>query len=65
MNIVVHWTGEYKYRINEVLKEMARRCDMLDLRVAREEQEMQLEVVSFLTMVIMNKLYSGGFRISL
>ncbi len=65
MDVVVPWTGEYKYRINEVLKEMARRCDKLDLRVARDEQEMQLEIVAFLTMVVMNKLYSGGFRISL
>lgn len=65
MNVVAPWTGEYKYRINEVLKEMAQRCDKLDLRVARDEQEMQLEIVAFLTMVVMNKLYTGGFRISL
>jgi Putative zinc-binding metallo-peptidase len=65
MTVVVPWTGEFKYRINEVLMEMARRCDRLDLHVAREEQEMQLEIVAFLTMVVMNKLYSGGFRISL
>jgi len=65
LDVVVPWTGEYKYRINEVLKDMARRCDKLGLRVAREEQEMQLEIVAFLTMVVMNKLYSGGFRICL
>ena len=65
IDIVERWTAEYKYRINEVLKEMARRCDKLGLRVAREEQEMKPELVAFLTMVVMHKLYSGGFRINL
>jgi hypothetical protein len=65
IDIVERWTAEYKYRINEVLKEMVQRCDKLDLRVARDDQEMKLEMIAFLTMVVMNKLYSGGFRIHL
>ena len=65
MNVVGRWTGEYNYRINEVLKEMARHCDRLGLRVAHDEQDMQQEIVAFLTMFIMNKLNSDGFRISL
>ena len=65
IDIVERWTAEYKYRINEVLEEMVRRCDKLDLRVARDDQEMKLEMIAFLTMVVMNKLYSGGFRIHL
>ena len=65
IDIVERWTAEYKYRINEVLKEMARRCEKLDLRVTLEEQEMKSEMVAFLTMVVMHKLYSGGFRIYL
>jgi hypothetical protein len=65
INVVERWTAEYKYRINEVLKEMARRCDKLDLRLACEEQEMKRELIAFLTVVVMHKLYSGGFRIYL
>jgi hypothetical protein len=65
IDIVERWTAEYKYRINEVLKEMVQRCDKLDLRVARDDQEMKLEMIAFLTMVVTNKLYSGGFRIHL
>ncbi|MEJ2652201.1 MAG: putative zinc-binding metallopeptidase [Gammaproteobacteria bacterium] len=65
IDVVERWTGEYKYRINEVLKEMVRRCEKLGLRVARDEQEMKPEMVGFLTMVVMHKLYSGGFRINL
>lgn len=65
IGIVERWTAEYRYRINEVLKEMARRCDQLQLRVARDELEMKAEVAAFLTATVMHKLYSGGFRISL
>jgi len=65
LDVVERWTGEYKYRINEALKEMVRLCDKLDLRVTREDQEMKPEMVAFLTMVVMHKLYSGGFSINL
>jgi hypothetical protein len=65
MNVVGRWTGEYKYRINEVLKGMALCCDKLGLRVARDDQDMKQEIVAYLTMVIMNKLNNDGFRISL
>lgn len=65
IDIVERWTAEYKYRLNEVLKEMARRCDQLQLRVARDDMEMKTELVAFLTATVMHKLYSGGFRLYL
>ena len=63
--IVERWTSEYKYRINQVLKDMIGRCDALQLRVARTDEEMKPEMIAFLTMVVMYKLHSGGFRLSL
>lgn len=65
IEIVSRWTSEYNYRINEVLGEMIERCDELKLRVTRTEEEMKPELVSCLTMLVMNKLHSGGFHISL
>jgi hypothetical protein len=65
IDIVERWTAEYKYRISEVLKEMARRCDRLQLRVAHDRLETKTELAAFLTATIMHKLYSGGFRIYL
>lgn len=65
IDIVERWTSEYKYRINEVLKEMIKRCEALELRVASSDEQMKPEMTAFLTMVVMNKLYSGGFRISI
>lgn len=65
IEIVSRWTSEYNYRINEVLSEMIERCDELELRVTRTEEEMKPEMVGCLTMLVMNKLHSGGFHISL
>ena len=62
---VERWTAEYKYRINEVLKEMIKRCDALQLRLTQDEEQTKREMIAFLTMVVMNKLHSGGFHISL
>ncbi|HLF23589.1 MAG TPA: putative zinc-binding metallopeptidase, partial [Burkholderiales bacterium] len=65
MDIVSRWTSEYNYRINDVLQEMIDRCDTLDLRVARDDVAMKPEIAACLTALVMNKLHTGGFRVSL
>ncbi|MEE9598635.1 MAG: hypothetical protein V3V96_17815, partial [Acidiferrobacterales bacterium] len=64
MNIVSNWASEYNYRINEVLKEMTNRCDRLDLRVGQDEDKLKLQLVAYLTTLIMNQLHTGGFHVS-
>lgn len=65
LDVVTRWTSEYRYRINEVLKEMVSHCDDLDLRVTRDDAELKPEIAACLTMLVMNKLHTGGFRVSL
>jgi len=65
MDVVERWTGEYKYRINEVLNDMIKRCNELDLRVGDNKEHLMPELTACLTMLVMNKLHSGGFHISL
>ena len=64
IEVVERWTGEYKYRINEALKDMIKRCDELDLYVAQDECELMPEMTACLTMLVMNKLHSGGYYLS-
>ena len=64
-DVVGRWTGEYNYRVNEVLSEMVLRCDRLGLRVGRRDEELKPEVIACLTMLVMNKLHTDGFHISL
>ena len=44
---------------------MVRLCDKFNLHVTLEDKEIKPEMVAFLTMVVMHKLYSGGYRINL
>lgn len=64
MNIVSNWASEYNYRINEVLKEMTNRCDRLDLRVGQDEDKLKLQLVAYLTTLIMDQLHAGGFHVT-
>ncbi len=65
LEIVERWTDEYRYRINEVLKDMIKRCDKLDLRVNKIDKALMPEMTACLTMLVMNKLHSGGFHFAL
>lgn len=62
--IVERWTGEYKYRINEVLKDMIKRCDELNLHADTTAPELLSNLIACVTMVVMNKLHSGGFHLA-
>jgi len=64
IQIVEKWTGEYKYRINEVLKDMIKRCDELGLYADPDRPELLSNLIACLTMVVMNKLHSGGFHLT-
>ncbi len=65
IEIVARWTSEFDYRINQVLKEMIERSDELNLRVVRNDEQMKTEMAACLTTLVMNKLHSGGFHVTL
>lgn len=64
LNIVEKWTGEYKYRINEVLKDMVNRCDELGLQADTTNPDLLPNLIACVTMIVMNKLHSGGFHLA-
>ena len=44
---------------------MIERCEQLGLRTVRSDEEMKPEMAACLTMLVMNKLHSNGFHVSL
>ena len=62
---VAQWTGEYQYNINQVIRVMIDRCRAMDLRVPREEAELERETLLMLTVHTMNYLYRGNHRVAL
>jgi hypothetical protein len=63
LETVERWTGDYKYRINETINEMIHRCDELNLHVTGVDKVMRPEITACLTMLVMNKLHTGGYHV--
>jgi hypothetical protein len=60
------WTGVYQYTIDQVLEEMAGRCDELSLRfTAGAEDRTRADFIVVLTVQTMNYLHSGRHRVAL
>ena len=63
---VAAWTGVYQYTIDQVLEEMAERCDELQLRFAAgAEDRTRADFIVVLTVQTMNYLHSGRHRVAL
>jgi len=62
-SIVANWTKEYRYRIDQVLKDMIRHCEQLGLRAHTQDPQLKLHVIAFITRLVMDYLHSGKFRV--
>jgi len=57
---VCDWTGEYRFTVDQVLKEMILRCQEKKLRASGDPAELQRDVTVFLVVQTMHYLYRGG-----
>ena len=63
--IVSQYSGEYRYNVNQVLREMIERCRALDLRVDDQERDLKEKVLVMLTAQTMNYLHGGHQPVAL
>jgi hypothetical protein len=63
--VVAQWTGEYRYNVSQVLREMIDRCRELDLRVSGPSSEVKQRAMVMLTVQTMNYLHGGHHRVAL
>ena len=63
--MVAAWTGEYQYTIDQVLEDMMRRANQLNLRLTASEEQTKLDFTVMLTVQTMNYLHSGRHRVAL
>ena len=59
---ISHWTGEKKYRINDLLNTLITRSKELKLASAEPEKIILLKISIYITALIMNYIYTGRFR---
>ncbi len=64
-SVVSHWTGEYRYNVNQVLREMVERCRILKLYVPQDETGLLNNAAVMLAVHTMNYLHSGKHLIAL
>jgi hypothetical protein len=63
--MVAEWTGEYQYTIDQVIEDMQRRANELNLRLKEPEEQAKLDFIILLTVQTMNYLHSGRHRVAL
>jgi len=61
LNNVAKWTGEKKYIINNLLDTITQRCKALGLLSGESESLAVLRISTYITTLVMNYLYTGGF----
>lgn len=62
LNNVSMWTGEKKYIINQVMKDLIKRCNELNLHICNSESNMISKITAYVTTLVMNYRYTGGFK---
>jgi hypothetical protein len=63
--MVAEWTGEYQYTIDQVIEDMMKRANELNLRLKHPEEQTSLDFTILLTVQTMNYLHSGRHRVAL
>jgi hypothetical protein len=63
--MVAEWTGEYQYTIDQVIEDMMKRANELNLRLREPEDQTKLDFIILLTVQTMNYLHSGRHRVAL
>lgn len=61
LNNIAKWTGEKKYIINDLLDTITQRCKALGLLSGESESLAVLRISTYITALVMNYLYTGGF----
>jgi len=62
LNNVARWTGERKYIVAGLLGTIVQRSKALKLTIDTSEPLAMLKISTYITTLVMNYLYTGGFR---
>ncbi len=62
VNTVAWATSERKYTIDSLVRRLADRCQLLELKIGKSETQTTMDVASFLTSLVKNYLFTGKFK---
>ena len=64
-DMVARWTGQYKYTIDQILRDVILSCQEQKLRLITSEKETRLDLVGMLTAHTLNYISSGHHEIAM
>jgi hypothetical protein len=59
---MAHWTGERKATVGEIFKRIAKRADVLSLKIPDDESRVLLDLAAFFATLLSHYLLTGHFR---
>lgn len=62
---VAQWTGEYRYNVNQLVRDVIERSRELELMAAGDQKQLKQNAIVMLTVHTMNRLHGGHHRVSL
>jgi hypothetical protein len=62
LDALARWTGERKYTIRDLLRDLTERAGELGLRVRADESRTRIEVAAYLATLVSNYLHTGQFK---
>ncbi len=65
VRVVCQWTGEYRYSVHQVMRQMIERCRELGLFLYGDPAEVRQRAMVLLTVHTMNYLHGGHHRVAL
>ena len=63
--MVARWTGQYRYTIDLILKELIEVCEKKKMYLMRSEMETRLDLVGLLTAQALNYISLGKHKIKM
>jgi hypothetical protein len=59
---LVRWTGQPKYTVNRLVRDLILRCQRLELPAPRDHARLGLELSAYLATLVTNHLHTGRFK---
>jgi hypothetical protein len=59
---IVRWTGQHKYTVDMLVRQLVDRCRELQLAAPRDETRLSFELASYLAALVTNYLHTGRFK---
>jgi Putative zinc-binding metallo-peptidase len=59
---IVRWTGEHKYTVDHLVRQLMLRCERLELVAPKNQARLMMDVTGYVSALVTNHLHTGRFK---